>query len=179
MADYEAKQTEAVLSRFSRGGGNDRLEVLTAEAVTIPPHARAVIERWGGEALEANVRVVEPSAFSRVSALGVEEQRVHVVLDLAAPHEKWQRLGDGYRVEVKIVTWEGADVIHAPASSVFRRDGKWAAFVAIGDSVALRDVESGRRNGSEVEIVKGLSQGERVVGHPSERVHEGVRVVAH
>ena len=151
-------------------------DVLTADAVTIPQRAPATVERWGGPPLKSNVRLVEPAAFSRVSALGVEEQRVHVVLDLDEPHELWSRLGDAFRVEVKIVTWEGADVVHVPSSAVFRRGERWAAFVVEGDRVSLREVDTGRRNGSEVEIVRGLAAGQRVVVHPSDRVTEGARV---
>lgn len=151
-------------------------EVLTADAVTIPPHASAEVTSWGGDPLAAKVRLVEPSAFTRMSSLGVEEQRVRVILDLADPREKWERLGDGFRAEARIVTWRGEDVIQVPSSAVFRREGSWSTFVVSGGRARLRPVEIGRRNGREVAIVRGLAEGDRVVVHPSDRVVEGARV---
>lgn len=152
--------------------------VLTSDAVKIARGARVTIDRWGGdEPLHGHVRVVEPSAFVRVSALGVEEQRVNVVIDLDEPHEVWSALGDGYRVDVHVLIWTGKDVLVAPAGAVFRHDGGWAAYVVDGGVARLRRVVVGKNNGAEVEVREGLRSGERVVLYPSDQVTDGVKVV--
>ncbi len=154
------------------------VDVLTSDAVHVALGAAVIIERWGGdEVLHGRVRIVEPSAFTRVSALGVEEQRVNVIIDIDEPYEVWQALGDGYRVEARIVTWEGQDVLKVPSSSVFRRDDGWAVYVVGGEEiVALRSVEVGERNGLEVQITSGLDAGDQVVLHPSDQITEGVQI---
>lgn len=163
-------------------GDADHLEivvdVLTTDAVDIEPGAAVRIHNWGGDgALQAHVRRVEPSAFTRVSALGVEEQRVNVVIDLDEPRERWAALGDGYRVDAEILIWRGDDVRQVPASAVFRHEGGWATYaVDADDRVALRGVEVGRRNGEAAQILGGIDEGDRVVLHPSDRVEQGVRV---
>lgn len=152
-------------------------DVLTSDAVDIEPGDRVIIERWGGQGeLEGHVRLVEPSAFTRTSALGVEEQRVNVVIDLDSPREEWQRLGDGYRVETRIVIWEEEDVLVVPASAVFRHDEGWAVYRIVGERAELTPIEAGRRNGLLVQIEEGLEEGARVVAHPSDRVLDGVAV---
>jgi HlyD family secretion protein len=112
----------------------------------------------------------------KVSALGVEEQRVNVVIDLTEPAAAGPALGDGYRVEVRIVVWEGAEVVKAPTSSLFRRGDQWAVFVVDGGRARLRNVGVGRRNGLEAQILSGLSGGERVVVHPADTLQEGSRI---
>jgi HlyD family secretion protein len=151
-------------------------DVLTADAVRIPERARVTLKEWGGPDLAAHVRLVEPSAFTRVSALGVEEQRVSVVIDLDEPRTRWAALGDGYRVETRIVIWEHDAVLTVPSSAVFRGKTGWAVFVLEGGRARLRPVEVGQRGGALVEIAKGLTEGEAVVVHPSEAVADGVRV---
>lgn len=152
------------------------VDILSTDAVRVTPGARVVIEDWGGAgALDASVRQVEPSAFTKVSALGVEEQRVNVIADLRAPEP---RLGDRYRVEARIVIWEGADVLQVPASALFRHGPAWAVFVVEGGAARLREVEVGHQAAFDAEIVRGLDVGERVILHPSDRVHDGVRVTA-
>ena len=153
------------------------VDVLTADAVLITPGATVTVDRWGGDSLDARVRLVEPSAFTRLSALGVEEQRVNVVVDLIAPRETWSSLGDGYRVEAHIVVWEGDSVVKLPASAVFRQDGSWAVYRVEGEVAHLQLVEIGQRNGREVQILKGVEAGARVIIHPSDRIVEGVKVV--
>jgi HlyD family secretion protein len=152
------------------------VDVLTADAVAIRPGASAVIDGWGGPPLDGRVRRIEPSATTRVSALGVEEQRVDVIVDLAAPPERWQGLGDGWRVEVRIATWRSADVLALPLGALFREGDAWAVYV-VDDGVARRrDVVLGHQNASVAEIVRGVSAGDRVILHPGERISEGVRV---
>jgi HlyD family secretion protein len=153
------------------------VDVLTEDAVRIPPRGKVVLDRWGGPwPLAAHVRIVEPSAFTRLSALGVEEQRVSVVIDIDEPVERRADLGDGYRVEAHIVTWQKDDVIVVPSSAVFRQGEGWATFVASQGRARLQMVELGRRNASEVQITAGLSPGDKIVVHPSDKVEEGVRI---
>jgi HlyD family secretion protein len=133
---------------------------------------------WGGEGtLPATVRTIEPAAFTKVSALGVEEQRVRVIADLAGLPGP---LGDGYRVEARIVTWSSDSVLKVPASAVFRRaDGSgWAVFAVADGRARLRPVEPGHRTAAEVEILKGIAAGERVVLHPQNELRDGARVTS-
>jgi HlyD family secretion protein len=135
------------------------------------------LEQWGGEKpLEARVRLVEPSAFTKVSALGVEEQRVYVVADFADPVEKRPTLGDGYRVEARIVRWSAEDVLRVPAGALFQREGEWRTFVVEGGRASLRAVKAGQSNGIETQVVGGLNAGDRVIVYPGDRVADGSRV---
>lgn len=153
------------------------IDVLTSDAIQIEPGDHVVIEHWGGDRpLRGHVRVVEPSAFTRMSALGVEEQRVNVIVDLDEPRETWALLGDGYRVEARIIVWSEADVLKVPASAVFRHGDGWAAFRVVDGKARLTPVEIGRRTGLEVQITSGLERGDTVVVHPSDRVVDGVSV---
>jgi HlyD family secretion protein len=152
-------------------------DFLSTDAVKIRAGMAALIDRWGGgAALRGVVRRVEPSAFLKVSALGVEEQRVWVVIDFEDPHAAWQALGDGYRVEARVVVWEQPKVVKAPTSSLFRRGDGWAVFVVEGGAARLRSVQLGQRNGVAAEVVSGLSPGDRVIVHPPDTVVDGVRV---
>ncbi|MFL5417099.1 MAG: efflux RND transporter periplasmic adaptor subunit [Myxococcales bacterium] len=159
-------------------GEPDELEVvvdlLTQDAMRVLPGAPARIAGLGGEDLPAHVRRYEPSGITRLSALGVEEQRVCVLLDAS---ETVPRLGDGYRVEVAITVFSGADVLQVPASAVFRSGSSWSLFVAEGSRVRLRVVELGQRNEAAVQVLAGVRAGERVLLHPSDRVREGSRYV--
>ena len=153
------------------------VDVLTTDAVAIAPGAPARIERWGGDSLlRGHVRRVEPSAFTRLSALGVEEQRVNVLVDLDPPRSRWSGLGDGYRVEASIVVWEGRDRLLVPSGAVFRHGTGWAAYTVDRERARLRSVELGRGNGAEVEVTRGLEPGERAILYPTDNVREGVRV---
>jgi HlyD family secretion protein len=154
------------------------VDVLTSDATKIGPGALVRIERWGGNTLQGVVRLVEPSAFTRVSSLGIDEQRVNVVIDLRSPPNEWQTLGDGYRVEAHVVIWRAEQVLKIPSSAVFRRGEGWAAFAVRDGIVGLKLIELGHRNGLEVEVVKGLSEGDAVVTHPSDRVKDGVKIEA-
>jgi HlyD family secretion protein len=162
-------------------GDPDKLEVvvdlLSSDAVQVQAGQRAVIEAWGGSApLEGVVRRVEPFGFTKVSALGIEEQRVNVIIDIKEPRQQWQRLGHGYRVEPRIVLWEGRDVLKVPVSALFRQGQRWAVFVADGGRAMLREVDIGRENGLEAEVRSGLEAGERIVLHPGDRVAPGARI---
>lgn len=154
-----------------------RIEVLSRDGVAIRPGARVFLEQWGGpEPLNARVRLVEPSAFTKISALGVEEQRVYVVADFTDPLEQRPTLGDNYRVEAHVVTWENSDVLRAPAGALFQRDGVWQAFVLDGGRAKLRTVQVGHGNGRDMEVLGGLSAGERVVLYPGDKVADGTRI---
>ncbi len=162
-------------------GDPDKLEVvvdlLSADAVRVQPGQRAIIEAWGGpKPLEGMVRRVEPFGFTKVSALGIEEQRVNVIIDIREPRQQWARLGHGYRVEPRIVLWEARDVMKVPLSALFRQGQQWAVFVDDGRRAKLRTVEIGHENGLEAEVLAGLKEGERVVLHPADRVSPGTRL---
>ncbi len=162
-------------------GNPDDLEVvvdlLSADAVRVQPGQRVIIEAWGGDPpLDGRVERVEPYGFTKVSALGIEEQRVNVIVDITSPRERWPRLGHGYRVEPRIVLWESDDVLRVPLSALFRHEQRWAVFVVEDGRARLRPVEIGQGNGLEAEVVDGLTAGERVVAHPGDRVAPGARV---
>jgi HlyD family secretion protein len=154
------------------------VEVLSTQAVRIRPDARVLLERWGGPPLEGRVRTVEPAGFTKVSALGVEEQRVRVIVEITSPRETWQTLGDGYRVDARITLWEAADVLQVPTSSLIRHNDGWAVFVVEADRARLRAVALGQRAGLATQVLSGLEAGERVVAHPDDRIRDGVRVRA-
>jgi HlyD family secretion protein len=154
-----------------------RIEVLSRDGVAVKPGARVILEQWGGEeALTARVRLVEPSAFTKISALGVEEQRVYVIADFSDPLEKRATLGDNFRVEARIVTWEGENVLRAPAGALFQRGNAWHAFVVENGRAQLRDVKVGRSNGLESEVLDGLREGDQVVVFPGDKVKAGTKV---
>ncbi len=154
-----------------------RIEVLSRDGVAIKPGARVMLEQWGGpEPLQARVRLVEPSAFTKISALGVEEQRVYVVADFTDPIEKRPTLGDSYRVEARVVIWENANALRAPAGGLFQRGGSWQAFAIAGGRAQLRTIRVGRSNGIESEILEGLREGESIVVYPGDKVSDGTRI---
>ena len=153
------------------------VDVLTADAVVIEVGAPVRLERWGGgEALEGHVQRVEPSAFTKVSSLGVEEQRVNVVVDIDSERSLWESLGDGYRVEAQIQVWHSDDTLQIPSSSLFRTAEGWGAYRINGNVVELVAVEAGRRAGLTVQILSGLSVGDQVVVHPSDTLVDGADV---
>ncbi|MBL9209081.1 MAG: efflux RND transporter periplasmic adaptor subunit [Opitutaceae bacterium] len=153
------------------------IDVLSSDAVRIPRGARVLFEHWGGDApLEGRVRVVEPAGFLKISALGVEEQRVNVIADLVTPPAQRRTLGDAYRVEARIVVWESDQVLKAPVGALFRHQGAWAVFALRGGRARLTKVEVGHGDGREVELRGGLAAGDEVVVHASDKVSDGVRV---
>ena len=160
-----------------------RLEVvadfLSTDAVRIQPGMPAAIEHWGGgQPLAARVRRVEPSGFTKISALGVEEQRVNVVLDFEEPRTAFGELGDDYRVEVEVILWQGEDVLTVPTSALFRHEEGWAVYRVEGGRAVLTPVEVGHRTPLATEVVSGVEPGDVVVIHPSDQVAQGVRVAA-
>ncbi|HVW86064.1 MAG TPA: efflux RND transporter periplasmic adaptor subunit, partial [Bryobacteraceae bacterium] len=152
------------------------VDVLSTDAVKIRPGAPVLIENWGGPAtLHARVRLVEPYGFTKVSALGIEEQRVNVIADFTEPPD---RLGDGYRVDARIVTWENPDVLKVPVSALFRVGDSWAVFAVDRGRAARRLVGIVHRNSFEAEVTKGLDSGAEVVLHPPNELTDGGRVAA-
>lgn len=152
-------------------------DVLSADAVKIKPGMPVLYERWGGEKpLTGQVRRVEPVGFTKISALGVEEQRVLIISDITSPPDEWQTLGDGYRVESRFILWEELGVLQIPASALFRIDGQWALFVIQNNKAGRRTVKVGQRNGLSAQILEGLVEGEAVITHPDDTIDDGVRV---
>jgi HlyD family secretion protein len=153
------------------------VELLSSDAVRVPSGAEAYVERWGGEAvLAAQVRRIEPSAFTRVSALGIEEQRVRVILDFLAAREERPRLGNAYRVFLRIVEWREEAVVQVPVSALFRTGDAWTVFRVVDGRAEPATVVIGRRNQAQAQVISGLEPGDRVISHPSDRVEAGVRV---
>jgi HlyD family secretion protein len=133
---------------------------------------------WGGDRLlEGRVRLVEPFGFLKISALGIEEQRVNVIIDFTTD-EGWERLGHGYQVESRVVLSEASDVLAVPLTALFRDGEHWAVFVDDGGRARLQHVETGQRDGVIAEIINGLESGDRVIAHPSDRVVDGVRIAS-
>lgn len=170
-------------------GADGAIEVvadyLSQEAVRIEPGMEALLEGWGGVddageevTLHGRVRLVEPGGFTKVSALGVEEQRVNVVVDPDGDPADWSALGDGYRVELRILLWRGDDVLIVPTGALFREGAAWAVFVVEEGRAVRREVQLGRMNGLEAQVLGGLSEGDRVVLYPSELIGEGAAVEA-
>jgi HlyD family secretion protein len=149
-------------------------EILSTDAIKIEPGAAVIVHNWGGEkTLQAGVRLIEPSAFTKVSALGVEEQRVNVIADLIVDEPS---LGDGYRIEGDIVVWESAEPLQAPVSALFRNGTEWNVFVVEEGRAFARAVTIGHRNEKNAEVLSGLVEGEVVVLYPDDRLSHGKRV---
>ena len=153
------------------------VEMLSRDGAAIAPGAPVVLEQWGGPTpLEGRVRLVEPAAFTKYSALGVEEQRVNVVVDITSPREQWTTLGDNFRVEARVITWKSGSVLKLPVSGLFRQGNAWAAYVVRDGRAALVPVQAGRASGAEIQIVEGLAEGDEVILYPGDRIKDGQRV---
>jgi HlyD family secretion protein len=153
------------------------IDVLSRDAVKIEPGDRVLLEHWGGgQPLHGEVRVVEPSGFTKISTLGVEEQRVNVIVDLTDPPEERNSLGDGFRVEARVVIDEAREVLIVPTSALFRVGEQSAVFQVVDGVVRQQPVKIGRQNGLEAEVLEGLNEGDQVVLHPSDRIEAGVKV---
>ncbi len=170
------REGEALIQIGDPGDLEIVVDYLSMDAVRIEPGQRVIIDNWGGgEPLQGRVRLVEPFGFLKVSALGIEEQRVNVIVDFASD-DGWERLGHGYQVETRVVLWEADDILTVPLTALFRDGEDWALFAEEDGRAVLRHVEVGQRNGIIAEINSGLVAGERVVAHPSDRVANGVRI---
>ena len=173
-----SKRPVAAGMRLLSIGAPDDLEIVadvhSADAVRLEVGDRAIIERWGGEGvLEARVSKIEPSGYTKVSALGIEEQRVDVVFEIISPVAQRRSLGHGFAVYLRVVEWERNDILQVPLSALFRQDGTWAVFVAKDGVARLRPVDIGRMNDLSAEILAGLSVTDKVLVHPNERVEDG------
>jgi HlyD family secretion protein len=155
-------------------------DLLSADAVKVEPGQRVIINNWGGDdLLEGVVRRVEPFGFTKISALGIEEQRVNVIIDFTSPREQWSRIAHGFQVDVRIVLWRGTEVLSLPLTALFRDDSNnWAVFVDDDGEARKQEVKLGNRNGLQAEITEGLQAGDRIVVHPSDKISEGVSIEA-
>jgi HlyD family secretion protein len=164
------------------GDPNDieaEIELLSSDAVGVRPGAEVSIEQWGGDApLRGKVSVVEPGGYTKISALGVEEQRVKVRVDFLDPLPPGKTLGDRYRVEARIVTWRGDRVLQVPTGALFRRGGDWMTFVLDGRTARQTKVEIAHNNGTAAEVLSGLTEGQRVIVHPPDSITGGATVRA-
>jgi len=152
-------------------------DFLSTDAVRVKPGSRAIIEQWGGDkTLDARVRRVEPSGFTKISALGVEEQRVNVVLDFADPVAASAVLGDAFRVEVRVVTWEAEDVLKLPTAALFRQREEWAVYLVDMGRARRTLIKLGHQTGQDAEVTAGLTEGARVILHPGDTLANGARV---
>lgn len=153
------------------------IDVLSSDAAKIKRGDKVLFEHWGGtDVLHGMVRLVEPAGFLKLSALGVEEQRVYVIVDFLDPPEKRESLGDGYRVDARIVIWEGQNVLKIPTGALFRSQGEWAVFLLKNHKSRLTRIKLGKQNTLEAEVLEGLQPGDQVVLHPSDRVKEGTTI---
>ena len=152
-------------------------EILSRDAVAIHPGDAVEIDQWGGETpLQGRVRRIEPAAFTKISALGVEEQRVIVLSDLVDPPDAAKALGDRFRVEVRVAVWHDDDTVLVPAGALFREGNQWKTFVFRDGKAVLTAIQAGRSNGRQTEILTGLTPDEEVLLHPPDTVKDGVAV---
>lgn len=155
-------------------------DILSTDAVQVKPGDTVLIQNWGGDTpLVGKVRLVEPGGFMKLSALGVEEQRVNVIIDITSPREHWESLGAEFRVEVAIIVFKAQGVLQLPVSALFRHNNKWAVFVVTKHKAHLREIEIGRRNAKNAMLISGLSDGDKVIVYPSEGITDGTRVAFH
>jgi HlyD family secretion protein len=171
------RESEALIEIGDPRALEVQVDVLSADAVRLRPGIPVLLERWGGDkALQGRVRSIEPAGFTKISALGVEEQRVLVICDIISPPVEWTQLGDGYRVEASFIIWEDENVLQIPSSALFRTGSGWSVFVMDNKTAQLRAVQTGYRNGLNAQIVSGLSEGEIVIPHPDNSIKNGSRV---
>lgn len=153
------------------------VHLLSSDAVNVHAGSRAIIDQWGGPTLTAEVRRVDPAAYTKVSALGIEEQRVDAILDIVDPPGDWERLGHEFRVMVHITVWQEDDVLQVPLGALFRTGADWTVFKVVDDKAVSTRVVLGERNNQAAQVVEGLAAGDVVVLHPSDRVVNDVEVV--
>lgn len=153
------------------------VDVLSPDAVRLQPGMRVELDRWGGDStLPGRVKRIEPAGFVKVSALGVEEHRVWVIVELDAPRAAWQSLGDGYRVEARFILWEADELLQVPTSALFRHGAGWGTFLVVDGRASYRSVEPGRRSGLRTEVISGLEPGDQVILHPGQSLADNARV---
>lgn len=167
---------EAILELGDPGALEVVVDVLSFDAVKLEPGVKARLDGWGGTPLEAVVRRVEPVGFEDVSALGVEEQRVRVIADMVTPRERWEMLGDGYRVDAEFILWQSADVLQVPASALFQHNGQPAVFLVKDERAVMQTVETGRSNGLMTAVENGLAEGDQIVRHPGRELSDGASI---
>ncbi|HOI74960.1 MAG TPA: HlyD family efflux transporter periplasmic adaptor subunit [Syntrophales bacterium] len=171
------QQGEPLLDLGNQADLEVRVEVLSSDAVQLRKGMRVEFKRWGGEQpLLGTIRIVEPAGFTKISSLGVEEQRTLVLVDITSAPEQWKALGDGFRLDTTFIVWEGKDVLQVPASALFRSGQDWAVFVADTGKAVKRIVQVGKRSGLTAEILSGLKEGEKVIARPDDTVKEGGKV---
>lgn len=153
------------------------IEVLSRDGAVIKPGTPVELEQWGGpEPLKAAIRYVEPAAFTKVSALGVEEQRVYAVADLITPPAERGNLGDNFRVEARIITWQAEQTLKVPSGAIFRQGEGWHAYVLTNGQARLRSIKIGHTSDTETQILEGLQEGDEVIQYPGDRIRDGLRV---
>jgi len=154
------------------------VDLLSTDVVNLRAGAMAYIERWGGDGtLMAEIARIEPSAFTKISALGIAEQRVRVVLDLNSEQHEYAALGDGFRVFVRVIEWHSEDAVQLPISALFRDGESWMVFKVVDGIASGVPVEIGNRNASVAEVLAGISVGDTVITHPSDRISDGVLTI--
>lgn len=180
VADQSARPVQAGTPLLTIGNLDEmeiEIDLLSSDAVRVPPGARAIIERWGGDTLlEARLRRIEPAAFTRVSALGIEEQRVRLQFDLLSPPEDRLGLGDGFRVHMRLILWEAPSLLQVSQSALFRSGDGWAVFVNDAGTARMRAIAIGREASGQVEILGGLTEGESVVLYPASTLTDGASI---
>ena len=151
-------------------------DLLSTDAVRIPDDAPVRIDGWGGAPVQGRVTRVDPAGFLKVSALGIEEQRVRTVIDFSDPAESWSRLGHDYRVIVHVTVWSSQDALTVPVAALFRQGEDWAVFALRDGRAWVTPIKLGQRNARVAQVLSGLAEGDRVVLHPSDRIKDGAAV---
>lgn len=168
---------EPLIDTGDAGNLEVRVEVLSSDAVKIKKGTQVLFKRWGNdEPLTGRVRLIEPAGFTKVSSLGVEEQRVLVLADITSPREKWHVLGDGFRMEAHFIIWEDENILQIPASALFRSGKDWAVFVADNGRARKRVVEIGQRSSLAAQIFSGLKESEQIIAYPDDSISEGTKI---
>jgi HlyD family secretion protein len=153
------------------------VDFLSIDAVRIEPGQRVIIDHWGGDFfLNGIVQKVEPFGYTKVSSLGIEEQRVDVIINLVDSSDQWASLGHGYQVEARVILWQEENILKLPITSLFRKDLDWSVFVVEDGRAILKKIQLGKKNAFEAQVLSGLEEGELVILHPSNQVKNGVLV---